>query len=250
MSVMEYIPFLDSLIDLFTTQQKSFQKFAHLLWLARYPILKGIGTTLAISTLSIVFGTILGIGVGLALTYGRRLVRWPVRIYTDFIRGTPVLVLILASFYILDFVGLSLTAFQAGIFALTVFCSSHVGETVRGALQTIPKGQAEASTALGLTFFQTFRKVLWPQALRQMLPNWVNTAAEMVKASTLLSIIGVAELLLRTQEIISRTFMSLPFYFLAGFIYFSINFAIELFGKYVERKTAIATHANSTDRAS
>lgn len=75
--------------------------------------------------------------------------------------------------------------------------------------------------------------------MRQVLPAWVNTAAEMVKASTLLSIIGVAELLLRTQELISRSFMSLEFYFFAGFLYFVINYAIERFGRYVERKTAV-----------
>jgi polar amino acid transport system permease protein len=71
-----------------------------------------------------------------------------------------------------------------------------------------------------------------------MLPTWVNTAAEMVKASTLLSIIGVSDLLLRTQEIISRNFMSLQFYFLAGLLYFLINYGIERFDKWVERKTA------------
>ena len=81
--------------------------------------------------------------------------------------------------------------------------------------------------------------MLWPQALRQCLPAWVNTAAEMVKASTLLSVIGVAELLLRTQEIISRNFASLQFYFLAGGLYFIVNFGIERLGKYVERKTAL-----------
>lgn len=81
--------------------------------------------------------------------------------------------------------------------------------------------------------------MLWPQALRQFLPAWVNTAAEMVKASTLLSVIGVAELLLRMQEIISRNFMSLQFYFFAGLLYFVINYGIERLGKYVERKTAV-----------
>lgn len=73
-----------------------------------------------------------------------------------------------------------------------------------GALQAIPRGQTEAAKAIGLTFSQTFTSVLRLQAMRQCLPAWVNTSAEMVKASTLLSVIGVAELLLRTQEIISR----------------------------------------------
>lgn len=213
--------------------------FLETLWLARIPIVKGIGVTVSISVLAILVGTVLGVGVGLALTYGAKPLRWLVRGYTDFIRGTPVLVLVLASYYVLGTIGIDLGPFQAGVLALAVFCSSHVGEIVRGALQSIPKGQTEAAKAIGLTFPQTFAYVLGPQALRQVLPAWVNTAAEMVKASTLLSIIGVAELLLRTQELISRTFMSLEFYFFAGFLYFAVNYGIERFGRYVERKTSI-----------
>lgn len=213
--------------------------FLDQLWLARIPLLKGLGVSVSISLLSIVVGTVLGVFVGLALVYGFRPVKWVVRGYTDFIRGTPVLVLVLASYYVLSTIGIDLGPFQAGVLALAVFCSSHVGELVRGALQSIPKGQTEAAKAIGLTFAQTFTYVLAPQALRQALPAWVNTAAEMVKASTLLSIIGVSELLLRTQEVISRTFMSLEFYFFAGFLYFVINYGIERFGRYVERKTAV-----------
>ncbi len=213
--------------------------FLDQLWLARIPLLKGLGVSVSISLLSIVVGTVLGVFVGLALVYGFRPFKWLVRGYTDFIRGTPVLVLVLASYYVLSTIGIDLGPFQAGVLALAVFCSSHVGELVRGALQSIPKGQTEAAKAIGLTFAQTFAYVLAPQALRQALPAWVNTAAEMVKASTLLSIIGVSELLLRTQEVISRTFMSLEFYFFAGFLYFVINYGIERFGRFVERKTAV-----------
>jgi polar amino acid transport system permease protein len=215
--------------------------FANEAYIARLAILKGLGMTVSISALAIGFGTALGIGVGLALTYGPRPLRWLVRGYTDFIRGTPVLVLVLASFYVLGTIGLDLSPFEAGVLALAVFCSSHVGEILRGALQAIPRGQSEAAKAIGLTFSQTFAYVLAPQALRQILPAWVNTAAEMVKASTLLSIIGVSELLLRTQELISRTFLSLEFYLFAGVLYFAVNYAIERFGRYVERRTALPT---------
>jgi len=213
--------------------------FLDQLWLARYVILKGLGVTVSVSLMSIIVGSLLGVLVGLSLVYGNRVLRLVVRTYTDVIRGTPVLVLVLASYYVLSTVGIELGPFQAGVLALAVFCSSHVGEIVRGGLQAIPRGQTEAAKAIGLTFGQTFAYVLWPQALRQFLPAWVNTAAEMVKASTLLSVIGVAELLLRTQEIISRNFMSLQFYFFAGLLYFVINYGIERFGKYVERKTAV-----------
>lgn len=215
------------------------QTFLDQLWIARYVILNGIAMTVSISLLAILVGSVLGVFVGLALVYGNGVLRLIVRAYTDIIRGTPVLVLVLACYYVSSAVGIELGPFAAGVLALAIFCSSHVGEIVRGALQAIPKGQTEAAKAIGLTFSQTFTSVLWPQALRQCLPAWVNTAAEMVKASTLLSVIGVAELLLRTQEIISRNFMSLQFYFLAGALYFIVNFGIERFGKYVERKTAL-----------
>ncbi len=215
--------------------------FLEQLWIARYVILSGLGMSVSISALAIIAGSVVGVFVGLALVYGGGVLRFLVRAYTDIIRGTPVLVLVLASYYVSAAVGLDLGPFSAGVLALAIFCSSHVGEIVRGALQAIPRGQTEAAKAIGLTFNQTFTSVLWPQAMRQCLPAWVNTAAEMVKASTLLSVIGVAELLLRTQEIISRNFMSLQFYFLADALYFIVNFGIERFGKYVERKTVLPT---------
>lgn len=215
-----------------------FTLFLSEFWASRGAIWDGFLMTVAISALSIVLGSVLGLFVGLALVYGWKPLKILVRIYVDFIRGTPVFVLVLASFYILSVIGIQLTAFQAGILAITVFCSSHVGEMLRGALAAIHRGQNEAAMAIGLTFRQTFQYVLMPQALRQILPTWVNAATEMVKASTLLSVIGVAELLLATQQVIARNFLSLEFYFLAGFIYFVIDFSIERLGRWVERKVA------------
>ena len=183
--------------------------------------------------------TLLGIFVGLVLVYGRWVSRFAVRTYIDFVRGTPVFVLVLASYYLLTQIGIQLTAFQAGLIALVVFCSTHVGENLRGALQSLPRGQSEAAKAIGLTFPQIFVYVLAPQALRQALPAWINTATEMVKASTLLSAISVAELLLVTRQIVARNFMTFEFYFLAGLIYFLINYAIERAGKAAERRVAL-----------
>lgn len=216
-------------------------KFAIDLWVARWAVLQGLGVTILVSALSIVLGTLLGIGVGLVLTYGGRLSRFVARIFVDYVRGTPVFVLVLACFYLLTEIGVHLTAFQAGLVALTVFCSTHVGENARGALLSLPRGQMEAGRAIGLTFPQIFVYVLAPQALRQALPAWINTATEMVKASTLLSVIGVVELLLTTKEIIARNFLSLEFYFFAGLLYFLINFGIERAGRYVERRVALPT---------
>ena len=216
-----------------------FSQFLVDLWAARMSLLAGFGQTLVISAVAILLGTGLGVLVGLGLTYSHRAGRILLRIYSDFLRGTPVFVLILACFYILSVVGVDLSAFQAGVFALTLVCSSHGGESVRGALIAIPKGQTEAAKSIGLTFGQTFRHVLMPQALRQILPTWVNTATEIVKASTLLSIIGVVEFLLATQQVISRTYLSLEFYLFAGLVYFLLNFLIEQSGRFIERRISI-----------
>ncbi|HWT31359.1 MAG TPA: amino acid ABC transporter permease [Propylenella sp.] len=214
-------------------------RFLHEVWVARWAILEGLLTTIEVSAISIVAGSALGLLIGVALTYGPKWLRWPCLLYVDFIRGTPVLVLVLAAFYILAVIGIHFSAIQAGVFALSLFCAAHVGEVVRGALQAIPQGQIEAARSIGLKFPHILGLVLLPQALRQVVPVWINVGAELVKASTLLSIIGVGELLLKTQQIVGRNFMTLEFYLLAGALYFAVNFCIERVGKRAERRFAL-----------
>lgn len=213
--------------------------FWHELWISIDDLAIGTGIALSVSILAIILGTILGVLLGLALTYGNLIVRTLARIYVDIIRGIPVLVLILAFFYVLTIWGINLKPFQAGVLSLGVFSAAHVAEMTRGGLQNIHKGQSEASLALGLSFQQTFTAVLMPQALRQILPTWINTVIETVKGSTLVSIIGVVEITLVTQQIIARNFLTMKFYAVCALIYFCIGFSIERAGKYIEKKIAI-----------
>ena len=193
--------------------------------MAKWQLLQGLLATLAVSSVAIVIGSVVGLLVGIGLSFGWRPLRWLLRGYVDFVRGTPVLVLILASFYILAVVGVQFSATGAGMFALSLFCGAHLGEIVRGALAGDPvnadRRRAEASAS---AMPQILVLVLLPQALRQVLPVWVNTAVEIVKASTLLSVIGVGELLLKTQEIVGRTFLTLEFYVFAGLLFFPDQF--------------------------
>lgn len=213
--------------------------FLHELWIARFALTQGLILTLWISLVSIIAGSLLGVMGGIALTYGGRLVRWPVRAVVDTLRGVPVLVLILAVFYLLTFAGINFTAVQSGLIALSLFSGAHMAEIVRGALSSIPEGQIDAGKALGLSLPRIFALVLLPQAVRMIMPVWINTGAELVKTSTLLSIIGTGELLFRTQEIIGRNFMTMEFYGFAGALYFLINFAIERAGNAVGRRFAL-----------
>jgi polar amino acid transport system permease protein len=214
------------------------ETFAKELTIAAGPLIAGFGLTVWISVFVIAAGSLVGLLLGVVLTFGVRPLRWIVRGYVDAVRGTPVLVLILASYYLLAVAGVNLTAIQSGLFALSVFCSAHMAEIIRGALQAIPRAQIEAGRSIGLTFPQILTYVLLPQAFRLILPVWINTGAELVKASTLLSVIGVGELLLKTQEVVGRNFMTLEFYAICGGLYFVINLAIERLGKYAEQLVA------------
>lgn len=210
--------------------------FLHEFWSARWAIGQGLLLTVGISVVTIILGTMLGLFVGVTLTYGSWPLRWPMRAYVDGVRGTPVLMLIFASYYLLAFAGINFTAIESGLFALSIFCGAHMGEIIRGALQSIPAAQIDAGRAIGLTFPRILIYILLPQAARQILPVWINTGAEIVKASSLLSVIGTAELLFRTQEVIGRNFMTLEFYGLCGVIYFLVNYSIERIGKAAGRR--------------
>ena len=215
------------------------ESFAHEIWVARWALAQGLLLTVEIAAAAIAAGTALGLVAGTGLAYGPWPLRWLFRILVDAIRGIPVLVLILATYYMLTFAGINLTAIESGLFSLTIFCAAHMGEVARGALQAIPPAQIDAGRAIGLTFPRILAYVLLPQAMRQILPVWVNTGAELVKASTLLSVIGTGELLFRTQEIVGRNFMTLEFYGLCGLLYFLVNFAIERLGQAAARRFAI-----------
>jgi polar amino acid transport system permease protein len=212
--------------------------FWHHVWVARHALLSGLAYTIELSLIVIVIGTLIGALGGICLKYGALPLRLLVRAYVDVLRGIPVLVLIFASFYGLALLGLEISAFLGGVVALSAFCAAHISETVRGALDSIPIGQTEAAKAIGLRPWQRLWHVVLPQAVRRILPPWVNTAVEMVKGSTLLSVIGVVELLLATQQVISRTYEVIPFYLLAGAIYLVLNFTIAQLGAALERRFA------------
>lgn len=213
--------------------------FYNELWVSKAMIFRGIYMCLFVSITAIIIGTLIGIIIGLALTYGNIFVRFFARFYVDVIRGIPVLVLILTIYFVLPVINIELGPLEAGIVSLAIFASAQVAEMLRGGLQNVPKGQIEGAKAVGLGFLQTFTYVSLPQALRQVLPTWVNTAVEIVKGTTLISLIGVVEITLVMQQIIGRNFLTMQFYALAGLIYFLICFSIERAGKFVEKKVAI-----------
>jgi len=202
---------------------------AHLVW-------RGLSVTISASALVIGAGTLGGIFGGLALLYGPLPLRLLMRIYVDTIRGIPLLVLIFSVFYGLPALGLPITGFASAVLALAIFGTAHVSEVVRGAVDSIPDGQTEAAKSIGLTFYKRLRYVVFPQALARAIPPWTNTAVELVKASSLLALVSIVDLLYSTEQIAARTRQPLLFYGVAALLYFSINYSLSRVGARIEKK--------------
>ena len=113
-----------------------------------------------------------------------------------------------------------------------------VTELARGALQSIHHGQIDAAKAIGLTFGQRAVHVLLPQALNRFLPAWINSVTDAVKGSALVSLIGVVDLMLAIQQVIGRTYQTLPLYLLGAAIYFAINYSLSTLSRRLEQRTA------------
>ena len=213
--------------------------FLYELWVSRWALLQGTGATVLISLLAIVLGTILGVFVGLVLVYGRRASRFGVRLYVDFVRGTPVFVLVLASFYLLTQIGIQLTAFQAGLVALVVFCSTHVGENLRGALQSLPRGQTEAAKAIGLTEWRTRVWVIIPVMLRNAFPSLANNFIALFKDTSLAAAIAVPELTFYARKINTETFRVIEVWLVVSLMYVAACYLIAAGLRFFERRLAI-----------
>ena len=202
---------------------------------------RGIYVTLTASAWVIAAASVSGLLAGLALLYGPFPLRLLIRVYVDTIRGIPLLVLIFSVFYGLPAMGMQISAFVAAVLALSVFGTAHVCEVVRGAIDSIPDGQTEAAQAIGLTFYKRLRYVIFPQALARAIPPWTNTAVELVKASSLLALVSIIDLLYSTEQIAARTREPIIFYGVAAILYFTINYSISLVGAKIEKKFTYST---------
>lgn len=199
---------------------------------------EGLRMTLLVSALVVAVSLVVGIAYGIAFALGPKWLRWPLQIFSDIMRGTPLLVVIFTIFYLLPFAGINLNAFVTVVLALSLFKTAHVGEITRGAIQSIPKGQFDAAKAVGLTPTQVLGAVVLPLATRRFLPPWINSVTDAVKGSSLVSLVGIVDLMLAAQQVIGRTYEPLPVYMIAAAIYFLINFSLSTASKRLEARFA------------
>jgi polar amino acid transport system permease protein len=200
----------------------------------------GLVTTLWVSLAAVAGSLILGVPAGIVLVHGRLILRLPVRIYADLIRGIPVLVLIFGLYYGLPAAGVQLPGVAAAVLALVFYKTAQVIEITRGAVASVAPGQIDAGRALGLTFGQVLRRVVLPQALTPFLPPWLNAVVDTVKASALVSLVGVIDLMMAIQQVIGRTFRPMPLYLLGAAIYIAINMSLSVTSRVLERRSRIA----------
>jgi polar amino acid transport system permease protein len=199
---------------------------------------QGLLVTLEVSAIVVAIALVCGVLLGVGISFGPRWIGWPIRIYSDVIRGLPLLVLIFSVYYMLPLTGWDVPRFWAAIAALAAFQTAHVLEVTRGAVQSIPPGQHEAGKSIGLSFGQRMLFVVFPQALRRFLPPWINTVVSTVQGSALVSLVGIVDLMLSIQQVIGRTFKPMPLYVLGALIYFVINYALSLTSRALEARFA------------
>ena len=201
--------------------------------------LKGMWMTVAVSGLSLVFGTIFGFLLGILRSSNNKLLNWPIGVYVAVIRGTPFVVQIFIVFFILPEWGIQLDAFPAAVLALTVLGSAFICEIVAGSIKAVPKGQWEAATSSGLSIVQQLRFVIVPQAMRTILPPLVGQYVLLIKDSSVVSVIGVTELTRVGWLTVVRIPEGLMVFSLVGILYFVISYPLIRVSNALEQKMAV-----------
>jgi polar amino acid transport system permease protein len=198
---------------------------------------QGLLVTLGAAAIVVAISLVIGVLLGTIAVFGPRAASYPIRWFSDIIRGIPILVLIFFVFYGLPVaIGSNFNNFAAGITALSLFYIAQVIEIARGALGSLPMGQMEAAKAIGLTFPRRMAYVILPQAMRRFLPPWINSVTDTVKGTALLSLVGIVDLMQAIQQVIGRTYEALPLYVAGALIYFAINYTLSMLSRILEAR--------------
>jgi polar amino acid transport system permease protein len=211
-------------------------------------LLQGLWLTLEVSILAVFLGIIIGLFTGLARISKNPALRWTAITYIELIRGSPLLVQIFIWYFVLGTMFNTLMAKQGmgqlsplwyGVAALAVFAGAYVAEIVRAGIQSIHRGQMEAARSLGMTYPQSMRHIILPQAFRRILPPLAGQFISLIKDSSLLGIIAVRELTKATREVVTTSLQPFELWFICALLYLVLTFALSMFVQYLERRTAI-----------
>ena len=222
-------------------------------WLPRYSTMlaQGAGITLILAFFTVIFGTILGTFIALGKLSRHRVLGGPLRFlataYIEFLRGTPLMVQIFIIFYGLPMIGVKMpqadwispdfNRYFAGILALSMNSAAYVAEIIRSGIQAVDSGQMEAARSLGMRHSLAMSKIVLPQAVRNILPALGNEFVVVVKESSMVSLIGIAEIMRSSDIIRANTYFQMEPLLVIALIYFIITFTLsKLLGKAERRK--------------
>lgn len=211
-------------------------------------LMQGLWLTLKVSIIAIVFGILIGLFAGIARISSNPALKWSAITYIEFIRGSPLLVQIFIWYFVLGTLINNILAKKGigqisplwfGVAALACFAGAYVAEMVRAGIQSIHFGQIEAANSLGMTYIQSMRYIILPQALRRILPPLAGQFISLIKDSSLLGLIAIRELTKATREVITTSLQPFELWFVCAILYLVLTFSLSMFVQYLERRTQV-----------
>jgi His/Glu/Gln/Arg/opine family amino acid ABC transporter permease subunit len=200
------------------------------------PLLVGFQLTLTVAVGSFV----LAMSAGLMLAIGKmsrvRLISLAASTYIEVIRGTPALTQLFIIYFGLAQYGINLPGLAAAIIGLGLNGAAYVAEIFRAGLKAVPDGQRQAALSLGLTPVQTFQYILVPQAFRTMLPPFCSYAVQLLKDTSLASVVAAPEIMFRARMLVSETYLSMQIYLLVGLMYLAVSIPLGVIGTYLQNR--------------
>lgn len=197
-------------------------------------LLSGLWMTVAVTVLSLCLASALGLLWALLRTSGVPALAGPTRIFVELVRGIPILVVLFYIYFVIPELGIDLTAFQAGVIGLALTYSCYIGETFRAGIEAVDHGQVEAAKSIGMRRPLMMRRVVLPQAFRIVVPPYANNLVMLLKDSSQVSAISVAELTMQGKILASSTFNNMTVFTLVALLYLCLTIPLNILMRHVE----------------
>lgn len=202
------------------------------------PLIEGLGLTLLITLVSLILSLIIGLTSALMRLSTSPMAQVLARFYLELIRNTPLLIQIFIIYFVFAPI-FDLGRFSSAVLALSLFEGAYASEIIRAGILAIPAGQWEAAASLGLNRGQSYRHIILPQALRQMIPPLTSQGISLIKDSALVSTIAIYDLTMQGQQIIAESFLTFEIWFTIAVIYLTLTITLSMLVKYLEHRLAL-----------
>ncbi|MDR1640017.1 MAG: amino acid ABC transporter permease [Clostridiales bacterium] len=198
---------------------------------------EGLGVTLVVAVLALLLALLIGVALGMLSSSGVKPLQAIARVYVEFFQNTPLVIQVFFVYNALPTVGIMLDVFSIGVLVIGLYHGAYVAEVVRAGIQSIPKGQTEASRSQGFTYIQTMRYVILPQTIQIILPPLTNQAVNLIKNTSAMAVVAGGDLMYRADSWASNGFLSYgPAYIVTGVLYFLLCFPLASFARKYEEK--------------